>query len=234
MKTAIVTGASGGIGEQTARLLSASGYRVLAFYNSNKQAAECIQAELNAAGGDVHLFKADFSDQKQVEQAFKQIALYYKKIDLLVNVAGISVVGTVEDVDACQVEKMWQINALSAYNCCRLCLPLLKSAQSPSVVNVSSIWGLHGASCEVGYAMTKHAVIGLTKSLAEEWAYYGISVTCVCPPVVQTKMCAHLSEKDLDEFCKQTHTTVYTPAAVAKDILFLATQAKSGTILEEK
>ncbi len=62
MKTAIVTGASGGIGEQTARLLSASGYRVLAFYNSNKQAAECIQAELNAAGGDVHLFKADFSD----------------------------------------------------------------------------------------------------------------------------------------------------------------------------
>lgn len=234
MKTALITGASRGIGAATAKIFSANGYRVIALYNRSKSQAESLACELNSAGGDVHVMQVDLSDLEQIQSAFDYIAKYYKKIDVLVNNAGISKVGAIEQVSAVEVDEMWHVNALSAYVCCQKCFPLMKDVPHAAVVNVSSVWGVTGASCEVGYSMTKHAVVGLTASLAEEWAPSGVSVCCVCPPIVKTDMCAHLSKQDVAEFCERTGRRAYTAEQVAKDIFYLATQAPSGTILEEK
>lgn len=234
MKTVLITGGSRGIGAATAAEFSRKGYRVLLTYKNSEDAAKELQTKLNAAGGDVHIFRCDMADTAQISNLFKQIKTYMRRLDVLVNNVGISFVGTVEEVDETALEDMWRTNALSAYACCRYGMDLLRQSDNPGVVNVSSVWGVCGASCEVGYSMTKHALVGLTKSLAEEWAPSGIAVNCVCPPIVLTDMCAHLSEDDVTDFCAEHNCKAYTAAEVAADIYALATGGESGIILEEK
>lgn len=234
MKTVLITGGSRGIGAATAAEFGKNGYRVLLTYKNSESAAKELQSRLNAAGGDVHIFRCDMADTAQIAGLFKQIKTYMRRLDVLVNNVGISFVGTVEELDENALDDMWRTNALSAYTCCRYGLDLLRKSDKPSVLNVSSVWGVCGASCEVGYSMTKHALVGLTKSLAEEWMPSGIAVNCVCPPIVRTDMCAHLTEDDVADFCAEHDCRAYTAAEVASDIYALATSGESGIILEEK
>ena len=110
----------------------------------------------------------------------------------------------------------------------------MKKGHDTSVVNVSSVWGVCGASCEAAYSMTKHAVVGLTRSLAEEWKDVPVRVSCICPPFVRTDMTAHYTEQDIALFEREYGVSAYTPEEVATDIYALAVHGENGTIKMEK
>lgn len=234
MKVAVVTGGSRGIGAATVTKFAKEGYTVIAVYNSGKQLATELAAKLNGEGGDVHAMHADLSCPTQIAELFTQIAIYFKKIDVLVNNAAVSVSGLVQDIDIETLDKIWSINARAPYLCCAYALPLLKKGQDASVVNVSSVWGVCGASCEAAYSMTKHAVVGLTRSLAEEWKDVPVRVSCICPPFVRTDMTAHFSEQDISFFEQERAVRAYSAEEVASDIYCLAIHGKNGTIKLEK
>ena len=233
-KTALITGGSRGIGAATVEKFAKNGYTVIVNYNKSQQAAKQLADSLNAQGCDVHIFRADMSEPRQIDEIFAYVSTFFKHLDVLVNNAGVSVTGLMQDISTEQLDKLWAVNARAPYLCCKAALPLLVRSNSPAVVNVSSLWGLHGASCEVAYAMTKHAVVGLTKSLSKEWSDSEIAVNCVCPPIVLTDMCANLSQADIDEFCLQNQCKAYSAKQIAEDIFLLATSGKTRTIREEK
>ena len=234
MKVALVTGGARGIGAETVKKFAQEQYTVIINYHTSKQQAMELQQELIASGCDVHLYCADVSDVNQVQQMFAWVAKYFKKLDVLVNNAGIALTKQLQDVTVEQYDTVMNTNAKSSFFCCQQALTLLKNSGNAAIVNVSSIWGIHGASCESVYSMSKFAIVGLTKSLAEELQPCGITVNCVCPPIVLTDMCSHLTQRDIDEFCKQHSVKAYTPKQVANDIFTLVQSCKTGVILMEK
>ncbi|MCH5152214.1 MAG: SDR family oxidoreductase [Clostridiales bacterium] len=234
MKIALVTGGSRGIGAATVEKFARENFTVILNYNKSAELAENLKKKLVAAGCDVHLYQANVSNCKQVEAMFAWVGKYFKKLDVLVNNAGISLVKQLQDVTEAEFDSVVSTNAKSAFFCCQQALPLLTRSDRGSIVNVSSIFGLTGASCESAYSMSKFAVVGLTKSLAEELQPLNITVNCVCPPIVLTNMSAHLSDQDVSDFCKRHNTKAFTPNQVAEDIFTLAVGGKTGIILEEK
>lgn len=234
MKIALVTGGSRGIGAETVKIFAEQGYTVILNYNSSQVQAEQLRNQLVSEGCDVHLCRADVSDFNQVVAMFRWIAKYFKKLDVLVNNAGVALTKQLQDVTEQDFDKIIDVNAKGAFFCCQQALPLLQKSGNGSIVNVSSIWGVQGASCESVYSMSKFAVVGLTESLSKELQPSNISVNCVCPPIVLTDMSAHLTEQDVDDFCEQHQVCVYQPGQVAQDIYRLATDGNTGQILIEK
>lgn len=233
MKVALVTGGSRGIGAAVAEKFARSGYTVIVNYFNSEQCALQLQRRLNGEGCDVHLYRADVSRTDDLRAMFDWAGKYFKKIDVLVNNAGVALVKQLQDVTDAEYASVMDVNAKGTFDCCRLALPLLRNSDGAAIVNVSSIWGTVGASCESVYSMSKFAVVGLTESLASELAPSGITVNCVCPPIVHTDMTACLSQADVQSFCRDTGTRVYTPQQVACDIYNLATSGKTGSILKE-
>ena len=234
MKIALVTGGSRGIGAATVKKFAKEGYSVILNYNKSAFQAERLKNSLLESGCDVHCYQADVSDPTQVEAMFSYVAKYFKKLDVLVNNAGISLTKQLQDVTASEYDALMNTNAKAAFFCCQRALPLLRKSDSGSIVNVSSIWGVEGASCESVYSMSKFAVVGLTKSLAEETHPLGIRVNCVCPPIVATEMSSHLSSDDVAAFSQTHKARLYTPDEVADDIFKLATKNITGKILIER
>ena len=234
MKTCLITGASRGIGAATAKLFAQNGYTVLLNYNRSKAEAEKICDEIRRERGDAHIFGADVSDEASVRALFAWTAKYLKHLDVLVNNAGVSLTKQLQNTTSQEFDNVMSVNAKGVFLCCREAFPLLAKSGGGTIVNVSSVWGLQGASCESVYSMSKHAVIGLTKSLAEELLPANIKVNCVCPPIVSTDMCAHLSQKDIADFCEERRLRLYNAAQVAEDIFRLATCGRTGVILSEK
>ena len=192
MKVALVTGGARGIGAETVKKLAKEKYTVILNYRHSKQQAVELQRELIAAGGDIHLYCAYVSDVKQVSEMFAWVNKYFKKLDVLVNNAGVALTKQLQDVTESDYDTVMSTNAKAVFFCCQQALPLLKKSERGAIVNVSSIWGTKGASCESAYSMSKFAVVGLTKSLAEELQPAKITVNCVCPPIVLTDMSKHL------------------------------------------
>lgn len=233
MKVALVTGGSRGIGAETVKKLAQMQYTVILNYNKSVENAQKLKNDLFANGCDVHLYQADVSDVKQVAEMFAWVAKYFKKLNVLVNNAGVAFTKQLQDVSEQDFDRVMSINAKSAYFCCREALPLLQK-EGGSIVNVSSIWGVDGASCESVYSMSKHAIVGLTLSLAEELAPVGVNVNCVCPPIVQTDMTKLLTQQDIDRFAMLHNTRLYSASQVAEDIYLLATCGKTGWVFREK
>ena len=234
MKIALVTGGARGIGAATVKKFAGEQYTVILNYNKSKEQAESLKRELVALGCDVHLYQADVSDVQQVVSMFGWVRKYFKKLDVLVNNAGISLVKQLQDVTEAEFDSVMSTNSKSTFFCCQQALPLLKDSGSGAIVNVSSIFGVMGASCESVYSMSKFAVVGLTQSLAEELKPMNVTVNCVCPPIVLTDMSAHLTEQDVEDFCAQHGVRAYTPEQVAEDIFALTATDETGIILEEK
>lgn len=233
MKIALVTGGSRGIGAATVSKFAKEGYTVILNYNKSATEAEQLKNNLVAEGTDVHCYQADVSDPTQVAAMFEFVAKYFKKLDVLVNNAGVSMAKQLQDVTASDYDTVMNTNARSAFFCCQHALPLLRKGGG-AIVNVSSIWGVEGASCESVYSMSKFAVVGLTKSLAEELQPLGVRVNCVCPPIVDTAMSAHLSNEDKSAFCQEYKSRLYTADEVANDVFALATDKITGKILIER
>ena len=232
MKVALITGGSRGIGAAAVEQFAKNGYSVILNYNRSQAQAENLRARLLAEGCDVHLFKADVSSVAELQAMFGYVAKYFKKLDVLVNNAGVSLVKQIQDVTESDYDNVMSVNAKGAFFCCKLALPLLRQSGAASIVNVSSVWGVRGASCESVYSMSKHAVVGLTKSLAEELEQTGVTVSAICPPIVLTDMSAALTAGDVGGFCKQTGSRAYKPCEVAAEIYNLALSHTNGQILE--
>ena len=191
MKTVFVTGASGGIGEAIAKKFAENGYFVGVGYNSNRGKAENLAKEI--AGVAV---KADVSDEKSVSAAMSDFLLRTGKLDVLVNSAGIALpIKTLLDTTSKEFDKAFSVNVKGVYNCCKAAIPAMLDGGG-SIINISSMWGVTGGSCEAIYSASKAAVIGFTKALAKEYAAAGITINCVAPGYIDTPMNDNLSDEN--------------------------------------
>ncbi len=191
MKTVFVTGASGGIGEAITKKFAENGYFVGVGYNSNRGKAENLAKEI--AGVAV---KADVSDEKSVSAAMSDFLLRAGKLDVLVNSAGIALpIKTLLDTTSKEFDKAFSVNIKGVYNCCKAAIPAMLDGGG-SIINISSMWGVTGGSCEAIYSASKAAVIGFTKALAKEYAAAGITINCVAPGYIDTPMNDNLSDEN--------------------------------------
>ena len=233
MKTVLVTGGSRGIGAQTVRLFAEKGWTVLLNYCKSKQQAEDLQKELIEKGFDVHLLYADLSRPDDVDKMFDTNNRFYHKLDVLVNNAGKALYQQIQDVTLQQYDEVMAVNCRAPFLSCQKASELFLKQGYGSIVNLSSIWGLKGARCESVYSMSKFALIGLTLSLHEEIGDF-VNVNCVCPSVVATEMCSHLTDEELTTFLDENGGKLLRPVEVAKAIYDVATSGESGKIIEIK
>ncbi|MBE5764340.1 MAG: glucose 1-dehydrogenase [Clostridiales bacterium] len=224
MKTVLITGASRGIGEQIARAFSTNGYNVIINYNKSEERAKKLGEELNAP-----IFKADVSKFDQAKALVDFAVEKFGKIDVLVNNAGIALPQKVlQEVTEEEFDNIVAVNLKSTFNCSKLVIDLMISNGGGSIINISSIWGQVGASCEAVYSMTKAGVIGFTKSMAQELALSNIRVNAVAPGFIKTDMNAHLSNEDIDDFLQCVPLNrIGSTEEVAQAVLFLASDQAS-------
>lgn len=217
-KTVLITGASRGIGAAAAELFAEEGYNVIINYLNNKEAAERLAEK---TGGTA--IKADVSDIEQMSGLVDQVIEKYKKIDVLVNNAGISVHGLFDMIPPEDVKRLFDINVFGMFNTTRLVLPHMIKRKYGSIINIASMWGEVGASCEVHYSASKAAVIGFTKALAKETGPSGITVNCVSPGFITTDMNSCYTKEETDEIREEIPLDrLGDPHDIAETILFLA------------
>ncbi len=223
-QTVLITGGSRGIGAACAVAFAKRGYRVIVNYNKNKEAAEAVCEEIRTLGGVCMCVQADVSDAAQVEAMFAQ-AQCFGGVDVLVNNAGIARTAMLCDTTPEMWKELFSVNVDGVYHCCRAALTHMVSKKSGRIINISSMWGQVGASCETAYSAAKAAVIGFTRALAKEVGPSGITVNCVAPGLIDTEMNAHLTKEDIEAFCEEIPLGgIGTPAQVAAAVCFLASE----------
>ncbi len=217
MKVALVTGASRGIGEAIAKRLAKDGMFVYVNCSKSIEKAEKIAEEI---GGKAVL--ADVADEKAVEEMIAEIEKEHGSIDVLVNNAGISLVKMLCDTSSLEWDRVFDVNVRGAYLVTKAVIGGMVSKKWGRIVNVSSMWGEVGASCEVAYSASKSALIGFTKALAKELSLSGIRVNCVTPGVVNTEMNSEFSKEDMKELADEIPLgRIGTPDEIAKAVSFL-------------
>jgi 3-oxoacyl-[acyl-carrier protein] reductase len=213
MRTVLITGGSRGIGAACVRRFVESGDSVYFFYRSNDAAAEQLSAQTGAVA-----VKCDVSDKTAVATAFETLP----KVDVLVNNAGVSLVKQIQDVTYEEYNALMSINMGGAFLCAREAAKGMIDRQSGLIVNISSVWGEVGGSCESVYSASKAALLGFTKSLAKELGYSGIRVNAISPGVIDTPMNACFSEDEMRSIQEEIPMRrLGTGTDVAKAVLFL-------------
>ena len=227
-RVALVTGASRGIGRGIALELARQGWDLCVNYVEHREAAEKTAADIRALGQNALTVRADVADGAAVEAMARQAERELGPVSLLVNNAGIAGQMQFQDITDQQWNRYLSVNLGGARNAIRAVLPGMLSEKRGCIVNISSIWGLRGASCEVAYACTKAALIGLTRSLALELAPSGIRVNCVAPGVIDTDMVQVLGAETLRDLALETPLgRLGTPEDVAWAVAFLASDRAS-------
>lgn len=227
-RTAFVTGGAGGIGTAISQMLALSGYNVAIGYNNSKEAANSLKRCLINAGANVDTFFCDVTDIASIESAISESVRKFGEIDVLINNAGISQQKLFTDITAEEWRRMMNVNIDGIFNMTKTILPSMIRRKHGRIINVSSIWGMVGASCEVHYSTAKAAAIGFTKALAKEVAPCGITVNCVAPGVIETSMNNFLCDEEISCLKEEVPAGRFgTPEEVAHCILNLADE-KSG------
>lgn len=227
-KTVLITGASRGIGKESAILFAKSGYNVVINYlNSEKSALELCDS-LSIYQNNYIAIKADVSDANQVDKMIDFATNTFGTIDVLVNNAGIAQQKLFTEISSNDWDTMFNINVKGVYNCCRKVVPLMIQKKSGKIINISSMWGITGASCEVHYSAAKAAIIGFTKALAKELGPSNINVNCVAPGIIETDMNSALDEETINSLKYETPLgNIGKCNDIAQTILFLASENSS-------
>lgn len=225
---ALVTGASRGIGRAIALRLARDGYTVAVNYHENQSAARSTAQILQALGVDGMLCRADVRDEQAVRQMVRAVEDAYGHIDLLVNNAGVSAQSLFTELSSGEWKRMMDVHVNGAFYTCSAVLPGMIRRKSGNIINVASMWGQTGASCEVHYSTAKAALIGMTKALAKEMGPSGIRVNCVAPGAVDTDMMAGFSAEDKRALADETPLCrIGKPEEIASVVSFLASSDAS-------
>ena len=204
MPTAFVSGASRGIGRAVSLKLASLGYDLALNYQNNHAAAQNVCTEAQKYGVKVLLLPADIADEQAVKAMFKQITATFGGIDVLVNNAGIAEQLLFQDITYEKWRRMFAVTADGAFFTIQNALPFMLKQKNGRIINISSMWGEVGASCEVHYSAAKGALIAMTKALAKELGPSGITVNCIAPGVIDTDMNKNLTAEDLAELSAET------------------------------
>lgn len=218
MKTVLINGGSRGIGRATVEYFAKQGYAVAFTYKNAEEEALALAKKTGALA--IH---ADSAVEADIIHAVKVTVEAFSHIDVLVNNAAISSFCVFTDITLEDWENIFRVNVTGPFLYCREVLPYMISRKSGAIVNVSSVWGLVGSSCEVHYSTTKSALIGMTKALAKEVGLSGIRVNAIAPGVIMTEMNKTLAEEDLQILSDETPLSrIGAPEEIARSIYFLA------------
>ena len=221
IKTALVTGGSGGIGSAIVKKLTEEGWYCAFSWNRGKERAERLAEETGALA-----IQGDLTRGEDAARIAAQARERMGVVTLLVNNAGIGEHRLFTEIAEAEWDRLFAVNVDGAFYCIRAALPHMLRQQSGCILNVSSMWGQIGASCEAAYSATKGAILALTKALAQELGPSGIRVNAVAPGVIQTDMCAHVDPSVMEGLRQQTPIErLGTPEDIARAMVYLADAA---------
>lgn len=201
-KTVLVTGASRGIGHAIAMAYAKKGYS-LVICGRNQKTLESTANEIRSLGADCLAVTCDVGKYDEVERLFAKASERFGAIDVLVNNAGISHIGLLQDMSIEEWNNIVNTNLSSVFSCCKLVMPDMIRRCSGSIINISSVWGVSGASCEVAYSATKGGINAFTKALAKELAPSGINVNAIACGVIDTEMNRCFSEEEIQNIIEE-------------------------------
>jgi 3-oxoacyl-[acyl-carrier protein] reductase len=222
-KVAFITGASGDIGSEISRILAKQGYAAALGFNTNESAANELSAELKSQGCEAIAVKCDITDSASIASALELIKKELGEVMLLVNNAGLASIGLYTDLTDAELANIITTDLVGAMEVSRQVLPAMIRSKQGCIINISSVWGEKGASCEVAYSAAKAGLIGFTKALAKEVGPSGVRVNAVSPGVIMTDMMADFTAQDIAALKEETPlNTLGTPEDIAEAVLYLA------------
>ena len=198
-KIIIVTGASRGIGREIAKTLAREGHTVIANYNKSEKEAQKLKKELKEENKEIDIYKANIANEEEVQEMIKHIIKKYKKIDVLINNAGIDKIQLVTEVTKKDWDEIINTNLYGTFYISQQAAKNMIQNKQGKIINISSIWGITGASMEVVYSISKAGVDGLTKALAKELGPSGIQVNSIAPGFIKTEMNSSFNEQEINE-----------------------------------
>jgi len=223
MKTVLINGGSRGIGRELVLSFSEKGYKVAFTYNSSALAAESLSRECGALA-----IKADSANEADVVRAVREAAEQLGSLDVLINNAGVSSFSLLQDLSLREWNRVISVNLTGCFLFCREVIPYMLRSHFGRIINISSMWGITGSSCEAHYSASKAGVIGLTKALAKELGPSGITVNAIAPGLIDTEMNSSLREQDLKAIVEETPLMrIGKPRDVAASALYLAEEGAS-------
>jgi 3-oxoacyl-[acyl-carrier protein] reductase len=224
-KTVIITGAASGIGRSMVVLFAINGYNVLLNYNRSLEKAQLLYRKLKSKSLSIELFQADVTKRAQVDAMVDYCINQFGKIDILINNSGVSQQKIFTDISEDEWDYMINVNLKGVFNCTQSVLKHMIREKSGKIINISSIWGMVGASCEVHYSSAKAGVIGFTKALSKELGPSNIQVNCIAPGIIETDMLSSFSLEELKQLKDETPLMrLGKPKDIARCALFLASK----------
>lgn len=222
----LVTGSSRGIGARIARDFAEQGYPVAINYLHSRDNATALLEALRQQERIAFAYQCDVSDAEQVGRMFQSVERDMAPVGILVNNAGIASMRLFSDITQAEWDRTFAVNVRGMFHCIQAALPAMISAKRGRIVNIASVWGMVGASCEVHYSAAKAAVIGLTKALAKEVGPSGVAVNCVAPGATYTDMLAGFSPAELRALEQEIPLgRIADPAEISASVLYLGSTA---------
>lgn len=224
-KTAVVSGASGGIGIAVSKALYNAGYNIVLLYNKNKKP---LEDEFSIDDKRILLLKGDLSKECDILKIKEEVYATFHGVDVIVNNAGISLIKFFDETTCEEWDRVFDVNVKSAFMLTKAFIPEMINKKSGNIINISSMWGISGASMEVCYSASKAAMIGMSKALAKELGPSGINVNVIAPGVIDTKMNEHISKDDMDVLIEDTPINrIGKPEDIANAVMFLCDEKAS-------
>lgn len=222
-KTVVITGGSKGIGAHTAIYFAENNWNVVIGYNNSAESAFLLRNSLTENGHSVIAQKVNVTNKLETELFIKEALYKFGKIDVLINNAGIAAQKLFTDISEHEWNSMINTNLTGVFNCTQAVLPHMIENKSGKIINISSAWGITGASCEVHYSASKAGIIGMTKALAKEVGPSGITVNCIAPGMIDTQMNANLTPDEINDFTSTLPIArIGNTLEIAKTAYFLA------------